>query len=108
MMRGPFDAFINVSESEGVPVSIMEGFSFEITVFATDAGGSAEIVDDSYGVIIPVQYEQAFLAEMIEKFEISNSMCDAAQKKQRSEYHDSTNQAEFARQIICVVTQKRS
>jgi len=108
LRKGPFDVFINVSESEGLPVSIMEAFSFGIPVIATDAGGSAEIVDGSCGIIIPVQHEPAFLAEMIEKLEISNSMCDAAQKKQRSEYHDSSNQAEFARQIIRVATQKQS
>ena len=47
------DLFVNVSESEGVPVSIMEAFSFGIPVMATDVGGVSEIVDDAvthYGV----------------------------------------------------------
>lgn len=42
----PF-AFINVSSSEGVPVSIMEALSFGIPVIATDVGGTHELVIDS-------------------------------------------------------------
>lgn len=38
------DAFVNVSASEGVPVSIMEAISYGIPVVATDVGGTAEIV----------------------------------------------------------------
>ncbi|WP_027206296.1 glycosyltransferase [Butyrivibrio fibrisolvens] len=39
-----FDAFINVSSSEGIPVSIMEAMSFGKPIIATDVGGSREIV----------------------------------------------------------------
>lgn len=37
---------INVSESEGLPVSIMESMSLGIPVIATDVGGVNEIVED--------------------------------------------------------------
>lgn len=49
------DAFVNVSDSEGVPVSIMEALSFGIPVVATDVGGSGEIVGQALGsgVLIP-------------------------------------------------------
>lgn len=46
------DAFINVSSSEGLPVSIMEAQSFGIPVIATDVGGTAEIVHDDNGMLI--------------------------------------------------------
>lgn len=39
------DVFINTSESEGIPVSIMEAMSFGIPVIATDVGGTSEIVE---------------------------------------------------------------
>jgi glycosyltransferase involved in cell wall biosynthesis len=42
-----YDLFINVSESEGIPVSIMEAFSFGIPVIATNVGGVSEIVEDN-------------------------------------------------------------
>lgn len=60
--------FINVSSSEGVPVSVMEALSFGIPVIATDAGGTSEIVNDSNGRLIPVNFDPADLAEIIETF----------------------------------------
>lgn len=44
--------FINVSTTEGIPVSIMEAMSFGIPVIATNVGGTAEIVDDENGFLI--------------------------------------------------------
>lgn len=38
------DVFINTSESEGIPVSIMEALSFGIPVIAPDVGGISEII----------------------------------------------------------------
>lgn len=46
------DLFVNVSASEGVPVSIMEAMSFGIPVIATDVGGNSEIVNHENGVLI--------------------------------------------------------
>jgi glycosyltransferase involved in cell wall biosynthesis len=44
--------FINVSSSEGIPVSIMEAFSFGIPAIATNVGGTHEIVIDNYNGIL--------------------------------------------------------
>lgn len=38
--------FVNVSSSEGIPVSIMEACSFGIPIIATNVGGTSEIVKD--------------------------------------------------------------
>ncbi len=46
------DAFINVSTSEGVPVSIMEAQSFGIPCIATDVGGNSEIVTNENGILL--------------------------------------------------------
>ncbi|QXP64479.1 glycosyltransferase [Polaribacter sp. HaHaR_3_91] len=46
------DVFVNLSESEGVPVSIMEAQSFGVPVIATDVGGTCEIVNSSVGVLL--------------------------------------------------------
>lgn len=46
------DAFINLSESEGVPVSIMEAMSFDIPIVATDVGGTSEIVTAEAGRLV--------------------------------------------------------
>lgn len=42
----PVSFFVNVSESEGLPVSVMEAMSFGIPAVATDVGGTGEIVKD--------------------------------------------------------------
>ncbi len=46
------DLFLNVSASEGVPVSIMEAMSFGIPVIAADVGGNSEIVSHENGILI--------------------------------------------------------
>ena len=47
-----FDLFINLSESEGLPVSMMEESSFGIPIIATDVGGVSEIVCAENGFIV--------------------------------------------------------
>lgn len=44
--------FINVSSTEGLPVSIMEAISFGIPVIATNVGGVSEIVNGITGMLI--------------------------------------------------------
>ncbi|MEY3499339.1 MAG: hypothetical protein RL308_1008 [Bacteroidota bacterium] len=44
--------FINVSTTEGIPVSIMEAMSFGIPVIATNVGGNSEIVNDENGILL--------------------------------------------------------
>ena len=57
-------AFLNVSASEGVPVSIMEAISYGIPVVATDVGGTAEIVGSRLktGELIPANFTADELA----------------------------------------------
>lgn len=46
------DVFINLSSSEGVPVSIMEVQSYGIPVIATNVGGSGEIINENNGILL--------------------------------------------------------
>lgn len=48
----PYDIFVNLSESEGIPVSIMEAISYGIPVIATAVGGTPEILCDGAGISI--------------------------------------------------------
>lgn len=47
-INNQIDIFINVSISEGIPVSIMEAMSAGIPVIATNVGGVSEIVKNNY------------------------------------------------------------
>ena len=59
-------AFINVSSSEGLPVTIMEAASFGLPVIATDVGGNAEgVMDGQSGVLLPADPSPNEVAEAI-------------------------------------------
>ena len=45
-LNEPVNVFLNVSASEGVPVSVMEAMSFGKIVIATNVGGTHEVIDD--------------------------------------------------------------
>jgi glycosyltransferase involved in cell wall biosynthesis len=50
----PGDVLVSVSESEGLPVSMMEAASFGIPIIATDVGGVGEIViEGQSGLLLP-------------------------------------------------------
>jgi glycosyltransferase involved in cell wall biosynthesis len=56
----PIDVFVNVSASEGIPVSTMEAIACGIPVVATAVGGNAEIVSPTNGALMsanPSAYE---------------------------------------------------
>lgn len=62
----PFHALVNVSESEGLPVSMMEAGSFGIPVIATDVGGVGEIIEDGVnGILLPAEPKPEDLAHTI-------------------------------------------
>ena len=65
--RNRVDVFVNVSESEGVPVSIMEAMSFDIPVVATAVGGTPEIVhpDLRSGELVSESFTNRELADQI-------------------------------------------
>lgn len=63
------DLFINVSSSEGIPVSIMEALSFGIPVIATNVGGVPEIIQDSKnGILLDVNCSAGEIADAIIKY----------------------------------------
>lgn len=65
----PFDVFVNVSSSEGLPVSIMEAISFGMPVIATDVGGTSEIdIPGKTGILLAAEFKDKDLANAIEKF----------------------------------------
>ncbi len=49
--------YINVSSSEGVPVAVMEAFSFGFPALVTDVGGNGEIVSNEWnGWVLPEDF----------------------------------------------------
>lgn len=98
-------AFINVSSSEGVPVSIMEAFSFGIPVIATEVGGNGEIVSDTNGVLLEENPAADKIAAAIVKvFDTSaesfSTMSNAAYETWEKRYNANDNYNAFAKLLI--------
>ncbi len=59
------DLFINFSESEGIPVSIMEAQSAGIPVLATAVGGTPEIVNNENGFLVDKDFDMCKVSSTI-------------------------------------------
>jgi glycosyltransferase involved in cell wall biosynthesis len=80
--RNQINLFINVSSTEGVPVSIMEAQSFGIPVIATDTGGVKELVREGTGTLLPIDFNPKDLARLIEYYiNLSDEDTDTIRKK---------------------------
>jgi glycosyltransferase involved in cell wall biosynthesis len=64
----PIDMFISVSETEGLPVSMMEAISFGIPLIATDVGGCSEIANNLTGILVPKEFNPKKVANEIVKY----------------------------------------
>lgn len=62
------DLLINVSESEGIPVTMMEAQCHGVPILATDVGGVCEIVDSNSGILLPPNPTKEQIAESIKDF----------------------------------------
>jgi len=65
--QGSADLFVNLSTTEGVPVSIMEAIAHDIPVVATAVGGTPEIVGEHLGTgaLVAVDDSAAQVAEVM-------------------------------------------
>ncbi len=96
----PVDLFVNASESEGVPVSIMEAMSKGIPCIGTDVGGMREIVNSENGYLMPAEFSAQELAEIVQNHPLgSNEYQEAALRTQRTYFDAEKNYANFAREL---------
>ena len=64
-----FHVFVNISETEGLPVAIMEAMSFHIPVIATAVGGTPELIaEGKNGYLLDADLSDEELAERISRF----------------------------------------
>lgn len=86
------DLFLNVSQSEGIPVTIMEALSAGVPVYATDVGGTRELVDSSVGGILDVAITPLQLSETIISFiNLSESKIDEVRHNAFQRFHELVN-----------------
>jgi len=67
------DLFLNLSDYEGVPVSMMEALSYGIPILARNVGGNSEIVIDNYnGFLLQSDVTAENIAKIIKLYYFSN------------------------------------
>jgi len=99
------DIFVNVSSSEGLPVSIMEAISFGIPVIATDVGGTSEIVINGVsGFLLPEHFRPEELAGRIRELAGSGNEAVGVLKKSarrlwERKFRAETNYEAFAEEL---------
>ena len=97
--------FVNVSTTEGIPVSIMEAMSFGTPVFATNVGGTSEIVTNENGRLLDPHITAQELGKMIQSFflmqyEDRSEMRRKAFETWNTKYNASTNYTAFVQEIL--------
>lgn len=103
--RNYVDLFINLSSSEGIPVSIMEALSAGIPVVATDVGGTAEAVNEGNGYLIHAEFDNADVVKKINAYlglsdDEKLSYRRRAYRFWRENYEAEKNYEAFCRTII--------
>jgi colanic acid/amylovoran biosynthesis glycosyltransferase len=99
-------AFVNVSSSEGIPVSVMEACSFGVPVVATDVGGTGEAVSDGKnGFLIPADFSPDMLLKKLHMLKkLSNEeydrFCDNSRRIWSEKFNAAQNYRKFYEEII--------
>jgi len=108
-----FNLFVNVSQSEGLPVSIMEAMSYAIPVVATDVGGTKEIVKNGInGFLLDKNFSDNDLANLIEKFatmsqEEYKKFCLAARRIWEENFNAQKCYEDFAKRLLALSASKK-
>ena len=98
------DLFVNCSDAEGIPVSMMEAMEYAIPCIGRNVGGISELIDDRInGFLLPTETDSKMLAEKINEIMdtgISDDMRTSAKRKIHKEYSNSDNYYQFAQELI--------
>jgi glycosyltransferase involved in cell wall biosynthesis len=106
MAEESWDVLINASESEGVPVSIMEAMSFGIPAIATDVGGVSEIVNARSRLLMASDADGNVIASLLlREIETLKGIAfrERCKGKIRSEFNAELNYRAFVRACIEVM-----
>jgi glycosyltransferase involved in cell wall biosynthesis len=102
----PLDAFVNVSDSEGVPVSLMEAMSCGLPVLAPAIGGIPELVTAGAGVLLPPRPEVGAIADGLEALWASGAhRREAAHAAWHSAWRAEANYRAFAGRLAALGTE---
>jgi glycosyltransferase involved in cell wall biosynthesis len=97
-----FDVFINVSSTEGLPVSMMEAVSAGIPIIGTNVGGVSELVNQYTGFLLQKNFSNnEFIAAVSSLDRFKNlDMRKNIVSFSLSKFNDKTNYSNFIEKII--------
>lgn len=107
LRNNPVSLFINVSESEGIPVSMMEAISNGIPLAGPAVCGVPEIVTTSTGLLFDVGFDPSEVAAEIERRHLEGQFyTEQTRNKVRDFYKDffyvKKNHQELAQHLISI------
>jgi colanic acid/amylovoran biosynthesis glycosyltransferase len=101
----PVDVFINTSESEGIPVSIMEAMSAGVPAVAPDVGGISNLVSNQCGALLRKSPSSVEIVEAIESVALGQKrdvLRINARKKVEESFSSDRNYSDFVARVIAI------
>ena len=102
------DLFVNCSDSEGIPVSVMEAMGYGIPAIGRNVGGVGELVDNTCGRLLPAEITAWELSQAIEELlalprQQIEGLRKSAAERISAQYDANTNYERFFDQVITVL-----
>ncbi len=101
-----FDFLINVSSTEGMPMTMMEAFSMSMPVIGTKVGGVPEVVKHNHnGYLLEVDFHKKDLIGILQNyanlsFESKCNLRENAKETWKNNFHDIINYNNFTKLLI--------
>jgi glycosyltransferase involved in cell wall biosynthesis len=97
----PVDVFMNVSESEGTPVAVMEAISCGIPVIATAVGGNKEIVSERNGHLLSANPSPAEIADaLLRHWDVPGEKRVGSREMWHDRYNADRNFSAFVQHLV--------
>lgn len=104
MLNGRYDVFVNLSKSEGLPVTIMEAQCVGLPVVATAVGGTSEVADPRLNELVSPSPTVAEVSNAILRAK-ARDRADASHRRARWEryFNSEINYENFARELADMI-----
>ena len=99
-----FDCFILLSDTEGLPVCIMEAMAFGIPVIASNVGGVSEIVNDTNGYLVEDTEDACAISNiMLDFHKLSSEEKTAMRESAYETWQEKFDSARNAEKLVMVI-----